>query len=160
MKSQLETTQPEREQTPGSKSLRRMEKYVLRSEPMEGVSSPVCIRGPITPLRSTGQRNALIEYLCWGTEVQGFSWPLVQRQAARRAAGSGDLLHAQRGKNLDRAPASGVQHVQATQFLGLPTSGTRGCLVEIIGRESARNGDGADIERGRNRGAGHCGKRK
>ena len=33
--SQLETAQPKREQTPGSKNLRRMEKYVLRSDPME-----------------------------------------------------------------------------------------------------------------------------
>ena len=40
MKSQLETAQPGREQTPGSKNLRREGKCVLRSDPMEGGSSP------------------------------------------------------------------------------------------------------------------------
>ncbi len=34
--SPLETVQPEREQTSGSKNLRRMGKYALRSDPMEG----------------------------------------------------------------------------------------------------------------------------
>ncbi len=33
---------------------------------------------PITHFGSTGQRNTLIEYLCWSAEVQCFSWPLVQ----------------------------------------------------------------------------------
>jgi len=39
--SQLETVQPEREQTSGSKNLRRMGKYVLRSDPMDLVPNYV-----------------------------------------------------------------------------------------------------------------------
>ena len=37
--SQLETAQPEREQTPGSKDPRRWGKYVLHSSPMESATS-------------------------------------------------------------------------------------------------------------------------
>ena len=43
--SRLETVQPEREQTPGSKNLRRWAKYVLRSDPMEGKRN--CVFGNV-----------------------------------------------------------------------------------------------------------------
>ncbi len=52
MKSQLETAQPRREQTPGSKNLWRLGSCVLRSDPMEGRTSHVFARGPGTGVMS------------------------------------------------------------------------------------------------------------
>ncbi len=63
-KSPLETGQPEREQTPGSKNLRRKGKYVLRSDPMEGNSACVSDRRRSRGALSGGPRDKLCGRHC------------------------------------------------------------------------------------------------
>ena len=53
--SRLETVQPEQEQTPGSKNLGRKGKYVLRSDPIEGISSSVFVAPRTTVLTNSPQ---------------------------------------------------------------------------------------------------------
>jgi len=60
------------------------------------------------------------------SSLRGASLGHWGRRASRRATRPGDLLHAGRSKGLDRPLAEGVQHVQTTQRVAIPASGTRG----------------------------------
>jgi len=83
--SRLETVQPEREQTPGSKNLGRLGKYALRSDPMEGISLPIRFAQPI---------------VCWHSAALAADAAALQaphRAGRYRVSGSGGANRIGRG---------------------------------------------------------------
>jgi len=63
---------------------------------------------------------------------------VVQRQAARRVAGRGDLLHLVRGAGAGGALAEALQHSAAPRLTGIPTPGPGGDAALASGPRSAR----------------------
>ena len=76
--------------------------------------------------RSTGQRNTLVEYLCWSTEVQRLSQPLIQLQ--------GDTLWELAEKRY-RVPVWLLRQYNPTLDFSALQAGTRLAVPRIAPRE-------------------------